>query len=175
MQPVVAALFVRRSSPYKAMPGVDAYDIDRDARTFGGGLPVIAHPPCRAWGRLRQFSKPRHDERGLAMWAVQVVRSFGGVLEHPAHSSLWSAAELPLPGQRDSVGGWTYCVDQSWWGHPAPKRTWLYIVGTGEVPKVPFHLGVAAGRVELLGKAAREATPVAFASWLFDLAKGCRV
>ncbi len=32
----VAALFVRANSIYKTMPGVDAWDAERDARKFGG-------------------------------------------------------------------------------------------------------------------------------------------
>lgn len=54
----VAVLFARQDSTYKALSGVDVYDIDRDARTFQGGMPVVAHPPCRAWGRLRAFANP---------------------------------------------------------------------------------------------------------------------
>lgn len=74
----VAVLFARSDSNYKTMPGCDVYDIDRDARTFAGGLPVIGHPPCRAWGRLRQFAKVRPDEKALAPWAVEQVRAWGG-------------------------------------------------------------------------------------------------
>lgn len=42
----VAALFVRADGNYKAMPGVDAWDMERDARLWPGGCPVVAHPPC---------------------------------------------------------------------------------------------------------------------------------
>lgn len=62
----VAALYVRRDSPYKALPDVECYDVDRDARSYAGPWPVVAHPPCRAWGRLRHMAKPRVDERDLA-------------------------------------------------------------------------------------------------------------
>lgn len=41
----VAALFVRADSIYKTMPDVDAWDIERDARRWPGGCPVVAHPP----------------------------------------------------------------------------------------------------------------------------------
>ena len=71
----VAVLFARSDSIYKALPGCDVYDIERDARRWPGGAPVVAHPPCRAWGRLRAFAKPRHDEKDLARWAVAQVRN----------------------------------------------------------------------------------------------------
>jgi hypothetical protein len=173
----VAVLFARADSVYKSLPDLDVYDIDRDARTYTGKLPVIAHPPCRAWCRLRQFAKPRPDEKELALFAVDQVRRNGGVLEHPAESTLWDVADLPRPGcGKDAFGGWSYSINQSWWRHPAPKPTWLYIVGAEpwEIPEVPFHLGVALGRVELLSRKAREATPVDLAKWLVELATKIR-
>ncbi len=57
----VAVLFARADSHYKALQGVEVYDMERDARTYDGPWPVVAHPPCRAWGRLRQFANPRPD------------------------------------------------------------------------------------------------------------------
>lgn len=44
----VAALFCRSDSVYKSMPGVDVFDLERDALTWSGGSPVVAHPLCRA-------------------------------------------------------------------------------------------------------------------------------
>lgn len=52
----VAALCVAPNSGYKAMPGVECYDQARDVRNFAGGMPVVAHPPCRAWERLHRAS-----------------------------------------------------------------------------------------------------------------------
>ena len=103
----VAVLFARADSHYKTLPGVEVYDMERDARTYDGPWPVVAHPPCRSWGRLRAFAKPRADERNLARMAVAMVREFGGVLEHPAGSTLWPAQRMPKPGERDQWGGWT--------------------------------------------------------------------
>jgi|SRR3569623_998223 len=175
MMKSVAVLFAHRHSPYKAFDSADVYDEDRDALTFPGGLPVVAHPPCRGWGRLRHFSKHDKAETDLAIFAVEQVRRCGGVLEHPAHSRLWPAAGLPAPGNRDTFGGFTFCVDQSWFGHRAPKRTFFYLVADGLVtlPPLPFHLGMASGRVELMGRAEREKTPVPLCKWLLDLAKSC--
>lgn len=187
---MIAALFVRADSIYKQMQGVDAWCADRDARLFDGGCQVVAHPPCRAWGRLRQFAKPRPDEKQLAIFAVDRVRVLGGVLEHPECSSLWPAAGLPAPGcGRDEFGGWTLPVDQYWWGHKARKRTWLYIVGCdpSAIPVMPIKFGEPeyvvryhdnevrkAKGLKILGKADREHTPEDFAHWLVDLAGRCR-
>lgn len=171
----VAALYVRGDSIYRQL-GVDCWDIERDARRYGGPGPVVAHPPCRAWGRLRAFAKPRHDEKAAGLRALWQVRRFGGVLEHPASSLLFMAAGGLRPGAgRDAFGGWVLPVLQQDFGHRAPKATWLYIVGCdpADIPGFALRLGVAPGRVSSMGKAERERTPEAFARWLIDLAGRC--
>lgn len=183
----VAILFARADSVYKTIPGCDVYDMERDARTYDGPFPVVAHPPCRAWGNFAMFAKPRPDERNLARLSVALVREFGGVLEHPFGSKLWPAQQLPAPGTRDQWGGWTMVIDQHWWGHRAQKRTKLYIVGVepGDVPDVPMKLGRAeyvvgdVGRATRgddrpeISKAEREHTPPELALWLVELARKC--
>jgi len=184
----VAVLFARADSVYKTMPECDVYDMDRDARTYDGPLPIVAHPPCRSWGNFAMFAKPRPDERNLARLAVSLVREFGGVLEHPAASKLWAAQRLPAPMARDQWGGHTLVIDQHWWGHRAQKRTRLYIVGCrpGDIPDLPLKLGRAefvvgdVGRATSgddrpeISKAEREHTPPELARWLVDLAMRCR-
>ncbi|MDE2441397.1 MAG: hypothetical protein KGP14_10255 [Betaproteobacteria bacterium] len=141
----VAVLFARADSHYKALTGVDVWDAERDARRWPGGCPVVAHPPCRAWGQLRALANPRPDEKALAIYAVEQVRKFGGVLEHPKNSTLWPTLGLPRPGERDEFGGWTLPIYQRWWGHRAEKPTLLYIVGCApaDVPPMPLALGEA--------------------------------
>lgn len=168
----VAALFVRADSCYNEL-GADCYDIDRDARCYSGPAPVIAHPPCRAWGRLRHLAKPRPDEKALALFAVDCVRKYGGVLEHPYGSTLWPAKGLPKPNHgRDEFGGWTLLVDQGWWGHAAPKPTYLYIVGVTpeQVGDLPVKIERAKGRTMELSPADRERTPPDFAKFLLHVA-----
>jgi hypothetical protein len=172
----ISVLFARTDSVYKTFPFCDVFDIDRDARTWAGGLPVIAHPPCRSWGRLRTFSRPAPGEHDLAFFAVQRVRENGGVLEHPATSLLFRDAGLPAPGAGvDWCGGWTMSVPQFWFGHRADKLTWLYVVGCSPscVPELPFVLGQASRKVEFMSHAEREKTPEKFAVWLCDLALRC--
>lgn len=183
----VAALFVRADSVYKTMPGVDAWDIERDARKWADGGPVVAHPPCRMWGRLRQFAKPRDGEQWLALDSVGYVRRHGGVLEHPAESTLWRAANLPRPGAGpDRFGGWTLAIEQFHWGHRAEKATWLYIVGCDpeDVPAMPRREGRATHcvrptraypRLPSITKAEREHTPPDLARWLVELARRTKV
>jgi len=171
----VSALFVRSDSVYFGL--CDAWDIARDASRYAGPFPVVAHPPCRSWGRYSHLAKPRPGERELALLAVDFVRSFGGVLEHPHASKLWRAAGLPSVGRRDEFGGFTLLVDQAWWGHPAPKPTWLYVVGREpeSLPALPVSLLRPGRRVENLCAADRERTPEAFASFLVSVAQGCYV
>jgi hypothetical protein len=190
MSQQVAVLFARSDSIYKTLPDCDVWDIERDARNWRGDATVVAHPPCRGWGRLSHMAKPREDEKQLAFLAVHAVRAYGGVLEHPAHSKLWPAAGLPLPGERDSFGGWTLPIHQHWWGHRAEKATWLYIVGCppADIPEMPLVLGKAyfvvgtsgrrkdgsrSGKTREIKKTEREQTPLEMAKWLVELARRC--
>lgn len=184
----VAVLFARADSIYKTLPGTDVYDIDRDARTWPGGAPVVAHPPCRAWAGLRFHAKPREGEKDLAHFAVQKIREFGGVLEHPLKSTLWPAANLPPTGNRDAWGGWTLVIHQNWFGHRAQKATRLYIVGCepADIPVMPLRLGEATHTVGLwsgrnkaacrpsITKSEYEGTPPELAIWLVELARRCK-
>lgn len=178
---------VTPGGPPGGPPGGDA---ERDALTWPGGVPVVAHPPCRAWSSLRHFARPLPGERDLAPWAVEQIRAWGGVLEHPARSVLWQACDLPAPGQgEDPFGGFTLPVDQFWLGHRARKRTFLYVVGLSprDLPPFPIVLGEAPCTVGLwsgrdkarcrpeIGKQERERTPPDFATWLVDLARRTRL
>lgn len=185
---MISVLFARRDSVYKCLCD-DVWDIERDARNWPGGNPVVAHPPCRAWGGLSHMAKPRPDEKELAIFAVRKIREFGGVLEHPKTSRLWDVMRLPAPGDRDCFGGFTLCVDQFWWGHKARKATFLYVVGCEpkDVPTIPMRLDAVeytvASKIKKysgrrtkkeISKKEREATPVDFAKWLIELANKCK-
>jgi hypothetical protein len=89
---MIAALYVQTDGVYAGLPGVDLWDEARDARTYAGPHPVVAHPPCQRWGRFWHGSprKPHQhtlgDDDGCFAAALASVRRWGGVLEHPADS-----------------------------------------------------------------------------------------
>lgn len=190
----VAVLFVAPRSYYRGLARAECYGVERDALTFPGHRPVVAHPPCAQWGRLRHFANEDADQKALALFAVEQVRRWGGVLEHPAGSLLWREMGLPSPIDAargtissaqpiefDRWGGWSLNIQQLWWGHRAQKQTWLYIVGCGPsgIPEIPVWVGEAThsvsgsnGPLRLIPmpKEERHLTPPAFALWLCELA-----
>lgn len=197
MPKTVAALYVDRAhGPYIKIPGVDVWGWsckdgpcrpgDRDAEMYDGPYPVIAHPPCGPWGMFAWRYKGGEGAMEAGLRAVEQIREFGGVLEHPVNSKLWKALDLPKPGDPpDEYGGWTLRVHQVDWGHPAQKPTWLYIVGVhpDDVPQMPppraaTHVMVRkvsnTNELPEVPKAKRHLTPPAFAKWLVALARRVR-
>ena len=182
---MTTVLCVLPDSVYKSLD-CDTYDQARNAWTFNGPGPVVAHPPCRTWGRLRHFAHPNETEHALAVHCLNLVRQFGGVLEHPAGSSLWQTCHLPRPGKIKNPMAYSICVDQFVWGHRAQKATWLYIVGCPprRLPPIPFTLRTAQcviatsrsnragspGHRPEVSKHERSATPLPFANWLLAVA-----
>jgi len=186
---VIAALYVEPDGVYADLPGIDAWPAERDARTYDGPWPVIAHPPCNTWCQLafvnqKRWGKMVGDDGGTFAAALAAVRCFGGVLEHPAYSYAWREFNLPRPTR----GGWTQAlgdpgmtaeISQSAYGHDARKRTWLYAVGVDPIELdwrevrgravigAGIHSGECVGRPKLTGAIG---TPVAFRDALIALA-----
>lgn len=171
---MVAALFVRKENHYLAL-GCDCYDADRDALSWPGGVPGVYHPPCRSWGQLSHFAKPRPGERELATWSMQNVRKYGGVLEHPYSSRLWKESGCLSFGIRDDHGGILVPALQSWFGHRAQKKSCFYVVGAMPVFPEKKIEPAAFVMVENMGRAERERTPFDLAVWLVELASRCVV
>lgn len=136
----ISALFVETDGVYFGLPGVDPWDITRDARAYAGPHPVVAHPPCKRWGRYwsggpsAKVRRKLGDDQGCFAAALWAVRTYGGVLEHPEASHAWSYYGISRPPRsgswvRSDDYGWTCCVEQGHYGHKARKATWLYYVG----------------------------------------------
>ena len=168
------------NGPYPALLGRErCWDEQRNAKLYNGPDPVVAHPPCGPWSRLRFMCTKQDPACGPR--AVEQVRAFGGVLEHPAESQLWRHCRLPFPGELpDEHAGFTVLVRQVAWGHACEKPTWLYCVG---VTRSLVYSGIRRGGVAshriasgprgpLLSahKAMRSRTPVPFAEWLISIA-----
>jgi hypothetical protein len=192
------ALFIDPKGHYPALLGPDhCWDEARDARTYDGSGPVIAHPPCARWCRLAESiyartGKSEHlpgNDGGCFASALANVFAHGGVIEHPSSSKAWAHHNLAAP----SGVGWSRCgamwvceVWQSAYGHLAPKRSWLAYAGK----RAPFELNWShppgthavsgdavkrrkqgtSARPRLSGKQ-NIATPIAFAKEMIRLAE----
>lgn len=176
---MISVLCARPDSVYKNIPGLDVYDKERDMRNFNGNNPIIAHPPCRAYGRLRHFANPEKGERQLSVKCLRHIRNNGGVLEHPYSSILWKKCNLPNNGKTDKYGGITLVIDQHWFGHKAKKSTKLYIVGLtyNDLPEIPMDLDYPEYVVarhsnsqhnKEITKSEREHTPIMLANFLIE-------
>lgn len=198
---MIAALFVAERGIYANLADVDMWGVTRDARCYPGPYPVIAHPPCERWGRYWSggpSARVRHlkgDDGGCFAAALRAVREYGGVLEHPEASHAWRAFGLNPPPRwggwvnADFEGGWTCCVEQGHYGHPARKATWLYAVGIDLLSltwgscarKMRLEDGyhsaeerrraVKTGIYQRLSKQQRAATPVEFRDVLLAMAR----
>ena len=149
---MISALYVETGGVYYGLSGVDPWDEARDARTYDGPYPVVAHPPCQRWGRFWHGStrKPHQfrlgSDRGCFAAALTAVRNWGGVLEHPAQSHAWKYFGIKSPPssggwvQADDFGGWSCHVEQGKYGHMANKPTWLY-ANSVELPELLWGKG----------------------------------
>ncbi len=162
----VAVLFAQRNTYYRDFDCVDVYDADRDAYTFPGDMPIIAHPPCAHYSRMRGLATVREDNHPRhALWAVSQLRRYGGVLEQPACSTIKDICDLGEPMQ----------VDLLWFGAPVRKPTWLWFFGCNPSPP-PLQLGyptraVDSRRLRPVPKSQRSTTPPAMCEWLTDIAR----
>jgi hypothetical protein len=200
---MIAALYVQTGGCYYGLDGVDPWDKARDARQYTGPHPVVAHPPCERWGRYwgggPSVKVPRKmgDDGGCFKSAINAVRAYGGILEHPEGSHAWRAFHLNTPPRHggwvvaDWVGGWTCCVEQGAYGHRARKATWLYARGV-ELPSLlwgknpgpfvrlePGHRSTAEGQlkrsaappIERISAFERIGTPLPFRDLLLGIAR----
>jgi hypothetical protein len=184
--------------PYAGLPDVDVWDQACDARTYAGPWPVVAHPPCERWGSYWDGGPAARgrfnlgDDGGCFEAALDVVRTYGGILEHPAGSHAWEHFNLMPPilygwSVADWQGGWTCRVDQGNYGHRASKATWLYACGValpslrwgrarkqlpldGASPERRKRL-IKTGICQRLSKRQRAATPIEFRDLLIAIAR----
>lgn len=189
----IAALFVATGGCYFNLEGVDPWDQSRDARLYAGPWPVVAHPPCQLWVNFAALNFKRYggehnrpgNDNGCFASALHSVRTWGGVLEHPAGSKAFAAHDIPTPpalGWQRTLAGHEYVCEvwQSAYGHRARKRTWLFYVGE---PPADLRWIARPGECQVgwfdrnkpsLSKREAMATPEAFRDELIGLARHAR-
>jgi hypothetical protein len=197
----VSALYVDPAGIYPRVLGAErCWDLARDARTYAGPDPVVAHPPCQLWVNLAAVNYKRYGhlpawypggtDGGCFAAALAAVRQWGGVLEHPANSHAFRVHDVTLK-RGSAPAGWAHIghnlwiceVWQSAYGHPARKRTWLLYASP--IGRAPFDLNWSRepgthqvgwfDRVKpTLNKKDAMATPPAFAEMLLALAAHSR-
>jgi hypothetical protein len=187
----VAALFVQKDGVYFNRPDVDPWDEERDAMKYAGPLPVVAHPPCARWCMLAGLVEARYghkvgDDGGAFAFALDAVRQWCGVLEHPAWTKAWYAHDLTPPNRggwcRTLDGGWVAHIEQGLYGHDARKATWLYAYGVDFLPSLDWGDAEPTAMVswadkdcrpelQRISKAQASKTPAAFAELLIRIAK----
>lgn len=95
----VAALFVQPGGCYSRMPGVDPWPESRDARTYAGPHPVVAHPPCATWGRYAHKAGGKGNDDGCFASALASVRRWGGHTRTPVDLRRVAGVRPPPPGR----------------------------------------------------------------------------
>lgn len=166
---MITVLCAKKKSLYKQIPGLDVWDQDRDAYYFTGSNPVITHAPCAQWSQMKGFANDNPDEKELAYFCLQKVLRNGGIFEHPRGSSFFREA---------GVDRNIYSVDQSWWGFPAKKATWLFfhrckpepfpIMPPPPTRVIAPHRHIKGGGTLDLPKSQRSTTTIPFAQWMID-------
>lgn len=111
---IIAALYVKNGGSYYGLPGVDPWDEARDARSYTGPHPIVAHPPCQRWGKL-WAGQPLHikrtgerkikgDDAGCFAAALASTRKWGGVLD-PAVIERMGLKRAKRLGEMGARGG----------------------------------------------------------------------
>lgn len=163
----ISVLCTSKNSIYNEL-GLETYDQKRDARTYNGSGPIIAHPPCRAWSaHMSHFAKPLPGEKSLALFCLRKIAKNGGVLEHPANSKFFEQYNLHQDIRFKIIE-----IHQSWFGYPTTKRTWLLMPKHYKIPEYPFSLqrqGKEKQIFENMSHNQRSKTTLELAKWLINL------
>lgn len=137
---------------------LDIYTALRPVKLFNDNCPVIAHPPCAQWSRLKNSARIDLVEKQLAYDCWKLVRRNGGILEHPNGSQF----------MREFVG-YSNCqrIHQSDFGFAAKKDTLLYL---NKVKLQPAQLPVElpSSKVCEMSVAQRSRSTLEFNKWLCD-------
>ena len=72
---IARPLRAQSDGAYAGLPGVQLWDEARDARTYAGPWPVVAHPPCQTWCKMAPVNQARYTaSRSAATTAASRLR-----------------------------------------------------------------------------------------------------
>ena len=154
---MIAILCASEKSNYFKLEGLDIYTASRSAYSFNSDYPVIAHPPCAQWSRLRKFATQNEHQKQLGIFCVQKIFANGGILEQPCGSTLFAAA-----GVRPNLS-----IHQTWFGLPVRKRTYLWFYKIKPLA-VPLCFDAPVRKFNNLTTQQRSETTLQLCNWLTE-------
>lgn len=152
---ITTILCIQHDSNYLKIPGLDLWDKERNALNYKGNEPIIAHPPCAQWSKLKGFAIPDPEAINVAIYCTELVMKNGGILEQPAYSTLFKYMGIKP----------TLSVNQRWWGFRAEKPTWLYF-NQVEPRRLQLKFDATETTVTNMDKGERAKMPLEFCKWL---------
>lgn len=155
----ISVLCVRPGSHYYSFPLLDLWDSYRDVYNFSGNLPIIAHPPCQQWSKLKSFAKNHDQSKNIGPLCIDIVHKNTGIIEQPHGSELFRYCGIPAKK--------LLSVNLHWWGYPAQKKTLLYFYGI-EPLAMPLNFNAIESKVTDLNKVLRLSTPPEMCKYLID-------
>lgn len=162
---MVSVLCVAENSNYFQYD-LDLWTKQRNAYNFNSNNPIIAHPPCAQWSRLKGLANYNELEKQLGSFCYEKIISNGGILEHPLESSLWKYLNIKP----------TVNCQLNWFGFPAVKKTGLFIYGYEPLPP-PFNLDAiqcaigGSKNYKELPKKMRDKTPISMIDYFLKTLK----
>lgn len=154
---MISVLCTSSESLYTQLPNLDLWPISRNAYNFNHDYPVITHAPCPQWSRLKAFSLADDHQKNLARFCLQKVFSNGGIFEHPAGSSFFKEVGIKP----------TLSIDQSWFGFPVRKRTYLFFYKCKPL-SFPLNFDIPPRSFSNLSHRQRSEMTLSLCSWLCE-------
>lgn len=154
---MISILCVARKSNYFNIPDLDLWTEERNAYLFNGNNPIIAHPPCAQWSKMRAFSRPDKVAKNLALFCWEYVNQNGGCLEHPQGSALFKY----VGANRSQI----VSINQNWFGFPSRKTTYIYFAKC-EPERYPLSFDRPLRTTTSLHSKDRSIMPLMMCKWL---------
>lgn len=159
---MITILCTEPNSNYEFYANLDLWNKQRNAYNYKGKNPIIAHPPCQQWSRLKAFAKEDKEEKNLAYFCWEQVNKNGGIFEHPAGSSFFNEVNADRTKIRS--------INLHWFGFPAQKRTYLYFHKCKPI-QLPLRFESVEKKVADLHSSTRSETPFKLIEWMITSIK----